>query len=219
MEPSSAQSTSVLPAGGSSAAPLAITRVPMMFIKQMFKDMNRDVLTEDQTEIILAKHLDGDFCVFPMADTKTTISQIKDIGRRFRVRYPNEFIAHVCGKFPGIYIEVKEEFWPRPKLYDVGPFWSFLYAIYTFTSAPESEDWMRLDSAAESFQKDTGLRAAPILKVVGDADIFCVDSEGRLVQFNHETNELTLVPLNFWQLLDQEIADLRARKDRKRSGS
>jgi hypothetical protein len=78
---------------------------------------------------------------------------------------------------------------------------------------------MRLDAAAESFQKDTGLVAAPILKVVGDADVFCADAEGRLVQFRHETNELEPVPLNFWQLFEREITELHARKARKKAGS
>jgi hypothetical protein len=38
------------------------------------------------------------------------------------------------------------------------------------------------------------------------------------VQFDHETNELQAVGMNFWQLLEREMSALRARKDRKGSG-
>jgi hypothetical protein len=172
--------------------------------------------TKDLTEAILGRHLDGDFIVFPMAESRQSIAQVKAVGRRLGITYPPEFLAHVSGRFPGIYVEAKEEIWPRPKLYDVGPFWSFLYALHTFTSAAESESWMRLDTAAESFRK-TGLGAAPVLQIVGDADLYCVDPEGRLVQFKHETNELEPVELTFWQLFEREVSELRKRKNRKKA--
>lgn len=168
---------------------------------------------EDETSAILGRHLDGDFTAFPMAETQASPEQVATIGRKYGVSYPDDFIAHVCGRFPGIYVEVKETIWPRPKLYDVGPFWRFLYAFHTYTSAPESEDWMRLDIAAETFQNDTGLAAAPILRIVGDADLYCVDPNGAIVRFDHETNELEPVNMSFWQVFEHEAAELRARKD------
>jgi hypothetical protein len=168
---------------------------------------------EDETSAIFGRHLDGDFTAFPMADTPTSADQIASIGRKFGVSFPPEFVAHVCGRFPGVYVEVKESVWPRPKAFDVGPFWTFLYALHTYTSAPESDDWMRLDFAAETFQRDTGLSAAPVLRVVGDANLYCVDPNGAIVRFDHETNELEPVSMNFWQVLEHEISELRARKD------
>ena len=169
----------------------------------------------DETSAIFGRHLDGDFKVFPMADTATSPRQLKAIGDEYGVTYPREFVAHVCGRFPGSYVEVKEDVWPRPEPYDVGPFWSFLYAFHTYTSAPESDDWMRLDGAAQAFQSETGLSAAPILRVVGDANLFCVNAAGTIVRFNHETNDLEKVAMNFWQLLEHEASELRARKNRK----
>jgi hypothetical protein len=77
---------------------------------------------------------------------------------------------------------------------------------------------MRLDCAAESFQKGTGLVAAPVLKIVGDANVYCVDPEGRLVRFDHDENNLEPVALDFWHLLEREIVELHARKVRKKNG-
>jgi len=171
----------------------------------------------DRTLDILDAHLDGDFRVLPMAETPVSREQIAAIGARFGVTYPAALADHVCGRFPGMYVEVKESLWPRPKAFDVGPFWSFLYAVHTYTSAPESEPWMRLDHAAERFRADTGLVAAPVLKIEGDADVYCVDAHGTLCRFDHETNELRRVEGDYWSILDREIGELRARKDRKKA--
>jgi hypothetical protein len=170
---------------------------------------------EDRTEAILAKHLDGDFIVFPMAEARCTPSDVEAVAKRVGVRFPLEFVAHVCGTFPGIYIEAKEKVWPRPKPHEVGPFWSFLYAIHSYTPASQSDDWMRLESAAEALRSRTSVPAAPILRILGDADLYCVDARGDICQWSHETNDLTPVNLDFWSLFEREVADLRDRKTRK----
>lgn len=172
----------------------------------------------DQTETILEKHLDRDFRVFPMADEQCTPAQVDAISKRFGIQYPSQFVAHICGRFPGIYVEVKEDIWPRPKPYDVGPFWTFLYAVHTFTPSLDSENWMRLDLAAEQFQERTGLIAAPIFKVVGDANVYCVDQDGKLTSYDHEANALEPVEIGFWELFEREVAALVERKVRKVNG-
>src|SRR5690606_39885305 len=115
---------------------------------------------------------------FPMAGKSCTRTQLDAIARRVGISYPPACVAHVTGRFPGVYIEAKEAVWPRPRPFHVGPLWSFLYAIHTYTAAPESQPWMRLDVVAEKFQADTGLKAAPILAIDGDADVYCATPEG-----------------------------------------
>ena len=44
-------------------------------------------------------------------------------------RLPDEFREFTMSGLGGLYMEVREQFWPRPKLYDVGPFWSFLFGL------------------------------------------------------------------------------------------
>ena len=172
---------------------------------------------QDETEAILGRHLDGDFIAFPMAENPAYMFQIRGIELQFGVQYPPEFAAHVCGRFPGIYVEAKEAVWPRPKELDVGPFWSFLYALHTYTSVPESQPWMRLDAVAEEFQNMTGLKAAPILAIQGDADVYCATPTGAIARFRHEGGELEPVDLNFRELFEEEVKALRERKDRKKA--
>jgi len=176
----------------------------------------------DQTQRILEAYLDGDFRVYPLAadGMALTAAHVRAIGKVFGVTYPDDYVAHVCGHFPGVYVEVIEAVWPRPKPYDAGPFWSFLYALQSYTPVSDSEPWMRLDIAAGTFQKQTGLHAAPILRIVGDPDVYCTTEGGALVRFRHETNTLEALEgasLDFWQLFEYEVSELYARKVRKKA--
>jgi len=190
-----------------------------MSIRSLFKAAGGRKLPKDRTEEILASYFDGDFTVFPLAETAVTPAQFDALERRFGVKYPPEFVAHVLGRFPGAYVEVKEKIWPRPKAFDVGPFWSFLYAFHTYTSAPQSEPWMKLETAAESMRDRLAAPVAPILRVEGDADLYCATADGRIVQYRHETDELDRFDGDFWQLFEQEMRELRERKERKKQSA
>jgi hypothetical protein len=181
----------------------------------LFRNMFKKSGPPDRTEEILRRHLDGDFIVFPMAESAASVKELNVIANGFSVTFPEEFVAHVCGRFPGLYVEVKEEHWPRPKPLEVGPFWSFLYGLHSFTPCSSSEDWMRLDYVARNFQEGSGLQCVPILQVVGDANYYCVDMNGAIVRYDHETNGLSVETGDFWSIFEREIVELKSRKVRK----
>jgi hypothetical protein len=174
---------------------------------------------EDKTMDILEKYLDGDFRVSPMAKNKSTPDDIKEIEKALKVKFPEEYVAHLLADGAevlgerGIYIEVKEAIWPRPQLYDVGPAWTFLYGLYTFTPSKSSEDWMRLEIAGKEFIEETGIKAVPILKIIGDADLYCADANGKIVKYNHEENTAEETEMDFWELLEKELGELKNRKE------
>ena len=167
----------------------------------------------DLTQEIVSRHLDADFTIYPLGEGRPSEKEVRAVGDDLGVRFPEGFVAHVCGWLPGCCILAREEVWPRPKPYDVGPFWTFLYGLHTFTPLRESADWMRLDVAGRQFQAQTGLAAAPILKVECDANVFCVDKGGSLLAYDHEENSLTSVGTDFWELFEREISELVARKN------
>jgi len=76
-----------------------------------------------------------------------------------------------------------------------------------------------LDYVARGFQKGSGLRCVPILQVVGDANFYCVDANGSIVRYDHETNELSAENGDFWSIFEREVAELKSRKVRKKAGS
>jgi hypothetical protein len=176
-------------------------------------------IPSDQTTEVLTRHLTGDFRVSPMAEHPSSVDMAQEAASKLGVFLPPELVAHLTGPFPGIHVEVVKEAWPRPKAWSVGPFWSFLYAIHTYTVSPDSSDWMRLEAVGRKFQDETGLAAVPVLQVVGDANVYCVTPGGEFVRFDHELRSLTPVSGTFFQIFEYEVAALAERAIRMKNAS
>ncbi|TPN86808.1 SMI1/KNR4 family protein [Aquimarina algicola] len=177
----------------------------------------------DKTIALLSKYLDGDFRVSPMSPERIQKIDIDSVEKDLGVRFPEEYVFHLLAKdaeiLPerGLFIEVKEEIWERPKLYDVGEAWSFLYGIHTYTACQESEDWMTLSITGKEFIEETGIKAVPILKLIGDANCYCTDENGNIVKYNHEENIIEPTNMNFWEILELELKELKERKEKKKN--
>lgn len=173
---------------------------------------------KDQTTAILGRYLTGDFRAFPMAELRTSEDAVLTLAKQLGVPMPADVLAHLTGQFPGVYVEAKEEVWPRVKEFSVGPFWSFLYGLHTFTASPDSEDWMRINFVANQLHKETGKKVLPVLKVVGDADLYCFNENSELVRFNHELGDFEAIDLGFFELFEREVRELKERTERKKNG-
>jgi hypothetical protein len=171
--------------------------------------------TPDLTSDILDRYLDHGFWCAKASGQAPSKRELVKFGQRHGCEFPPEYIAHATGKWRGIYIEVKEELWPRPKAYDTGEFWSFLYALFVYGFDPEAPKWMNLELATKEFRDRTGRSLIPCLKIVGDADIYVFAPTGRMARWRHETDEIEDFSGTFFDLLEQEVRDLRRRKDRK----
>lgn len=173
----------------------------------------------DRTWELMQKHLEsGCYYIVSSQDSAPDAETLRGVFQSLGCPLPDEFLWHATNRYGGLYVEVNEDLWPRPKEFDVGPFWSFLYGLYTLNVADGIPDFMNLAEAATSFQDETGLTAVPFLKVIGDADVYCFDKKGTVVRWDHETNEIEPVGMSFFQVLDHELGELAARKDRKISG-
>jgi len=135
-------------------------------------------------------------------------------------RLPEEFREFTMSPLGGLYMEVRESLWPRPKEYDVGPFWSFLYGLCVFGIAENIPDWLDLRRRLNEFRGEGGSNElVPFLKPIGDPDRYCFDAGGRIIHWSHEEpDERRQVPLSFGELLMSEIRKLEDRKDRKLRG-
>ena len=168
----------------------------------------------DRTREVVLPLLDGDLTLYPLGEGQASEASVLALGRDLGVRFPDAFVAHICGEFPGAIVLTAEHVWPRPDPYKVAPFWQFLYAVHSFTPLTTSEAWMRLDVVGRRFQAETGHAAVPIFKIMGDADVYCTDANGQLLLFDHELNTLEPVELDFWNLLERETRELVERKNR-----
>jgi DNA-directed RNA polymerase beta' subunit len=74
---------------------------------------------------------------------------------------------------------------------------------------------MRLEIAGEKFIEETGIKAVPILQIIGDADVYCVNKKGKIVQYHHEENDVEEIKIDFWELFETELKNLKERKEMK----
>jgi hypothetical protein len=95
------------------------------------------MIMKDKTWELLNLYLDEDFRILPMAANKSSEQDICDVENKLGIKFPYEYKIHLLGngdELPGargIYVEVLESIWEKPKTLDVAPFWSFLYGFHT----------------------------------------------------------------------------------------
>jgi hypothetical protein len=134
-------------------------------------------------------------------------------------RLPDEFRRFTRSALGGLYMEVREEHWPRAAAYDVGPFWSFLYAVKVFGIASDIPDWLDIRVQYAQLRDEGFPHLVPFLQLQGDANMYCFDRGGRIVLWDHEQPEEQAVQeTTFAELLMNEIRDLEDRTRRKMQG-
>jgi hypothetical protein len=177
--------------------------------------------SEDMSDFeeILARHRDGDFKMFAAGEDAPPVEVIEAFEKTLGYELPPDFRDFSTSWLGGLYIEAKEEVWPRAKPYDVGPFWSFLYGMMVYGFGEDIPEWMDMRLETPKFQQETGVSHVPFLKIIGDADVYCFTAQQSIVRWDHETGEFTPIDGSFTEILDIELGKLRERKDRKKAGN
>ena len=80
-------------------------------------------------------------------------ADIADFEQQVGFRLPEEFREFTKSPLGGLHLVVREELWPRPKAFDVGPFWSFLYGLNVFGIAAGIPDWLDIRVQWQEFEK------------------------------------------------------------------
>ena len=175
--------------------------------------------SKDRTEDIINLIWDKDeYYLVAAGKDAPSKKQVMAVAAKYGVQLPADYIAHATGQWGSPYLEVREHLWPRHKEGDVGPFWSFLYGLFVYAYSEEAPDWMQISPAADEFVK-MGHKVLPILKVIGDADVYCFDSEGKIQRWMHEGDLFEPFEGSFFDLLEFEFKELDGRKKRKKAES
>jgi hypothetical protein len=131
-------------------------------------------------------------------------------------RLPDEFRAFTKSPLGGLYIEVKEELWPRATENDVGQFWSFLYGVKVFGIALDIPPWLDIRQRHAALRADGVTDLVPFLQRVADPAAYCFDPLGRIIDWSPQIPaEHPIVETTFSQLLLKELRELEDRKARK----
>jgi hypothetical protein len=159
---------------------------------------------------VLGRHLDGDFFVVPAGQSAASLLTLRDFQTKSGIKLPDDFVSFCTSAWGQVRVEVKEAVWPRPKAYEVGPFWTFLYAMHVYGFSAEAPDWMDLPRAMRDLDRPG---YAPFLKVEGDADVYCFDRDGKVTRWDHELDEFAVMAETFTEVYEAELSALRKRKD------
>jgi hypothetical protein len=152
------------------------------------------------------------FAVFTCQGNEPSEADVEAFERTVGFRLPDEFRDFTMSALGGLYMEVREELWPRADLYAVGPFWSFLYGLKVFGISADIPEWLDLRVQYVELGQP---KLVPFLEVVGDPNPWCFESTGRIVRWSHEGEAPDPVALGFNDLLLSEIRELEERKERK----
>lgn len=159
------------------------------------------------------------FAVFACKGNEPSEQDIIAFEKVIGFRLPEEFREFTMSGLGGLYMEVREELWPRAKEFEVGPFWSFLYGIAVFGISKEIPDWLDIREQHREFREWGITDLVPFLRVMDDSNRYCFDRAGRIIHWDHELQEKREeVPLTFSELLMREIHELEQRKERKVRG-
>jgi hypothetical protein len=159
------------------------------------------------------------YAAFTQQGAEPTKSDVSAVESLIGFGLPDEFRDYAIHPLGGLYMAVREELWPRPQAYHVGPFWSFLYGLMVYSFCSQAPDWLQLRNAWQRMAKDGHPELVPFLRIIGSADPYCFTSDGKIVVWKHETpNEPEHVSETFSEVLMREIHALEERKARKIRG-
>ena len=166
--------------------------------------------TKDKTKDILDSIWCDEYYIVAAREDAPSKGDLKNFFKSKGISLSNEYMAHATNFWGSFYLEVKEEFWPRADVGDVGPFWTFLYGILVYTYSDEAPEWMDIRRASEEFS-EMGHNVIPILKVMGNADPYCFNVNGEIVRYSHEEDAFELYDGTFFELLKYEVSELNER--------
>lgn len=166
------------------------------------------------------KNYDGrSYRVVAQQGNEPTEADLAAFEARIGFRLPDEFREFAVHPLGGLYMEVKEEIWPRPQKFQVGPFWSFLYGFMVYSLSSAAPGWMQMAKAWKRLSENGYPRLVPFLKIMSNADPYCFTPDKRIVIWGHDApDEPELVSKSFSEVVMHEIQTLEDRKARKLRG-
>lgn len=154
------------------------------------------------------------WAVFAQQGSEPDDDDVRRLEQRVGFGLPDDFRELLVHPLGGLVLEASEQLWPPAQPFDVGPAWTFLRGLFVPSLSPDAPDWLSLERVLDE-RLDGRPGLVPCLRVMGDADTYCIDATGRLVRWRHDDPDEPLpVGGGFYDLLLAEIAELDQRIDR-----
>lgn len=173
----------------------------------------------DQIDSYFRNYDKKSYEVFSQQGDEPSTADVLDFESRIGFCFPDEFREFAVHPLGGLYVAVKEELWPRPRKYEVGPFWSFLYGLMIYALSRQAPDWLQMGPAWGRMCDAGYPQFVPFLKVIGNPDPYCFTPDQKIIIWRRETPaEVEEVAKSFSEVLMFEIRELERRKERRVKG-
>lgn len=107
---------------------------------------------------------------------------IEDFEKLYQINLPDDFREFTMSPLGGLYMEVREELWPRAKAFDVAPFWTFCRGIKVYGIANGIPDFLDIRLKTKELHELGFVDYIPFLSIIGDGDvIFCFNNNNYIV--------------------------------------
>ncbi len=114
-----------------------------------------------------------------------TPEDIDAVEARLGVRFPKEY-RELIGRFAAFTVEAKEEHWPSPKLYDIGPAWTFTRGFSVLAFGAGVPEFLDIERVTAELRERTETDLVPFFRVSSSADRICFTPDGSIVEWRHD---------------------------------
>ena len=125
---------------------------------------------------------------------------IKKFENQYNRNLPSDFRAFTMSPLGGLYMEVREEIWPRAQPYDIGPLLVILRGLIVYGIANEIPEFLDLRRKTKELHDNGFPDFIPFLSIIGNGDeIFCFDKNNKIVLLAYDiTGDVTPIEGNFF---------------------
>ncbi len=154
------------------------------------------------------------FNVLAQRGIEPTLEDFRKFEAEVGFELPEDFREYTLHPLGGLYMEVKEDIWPRPKTNDVGPLWSFAYGFRVYSLCDKAPDWLSIRHAVKELRDRDVPDLVPFLKLISLTERYCFTPDQKIVLWvpNDEPEE---VAQSFSEIVMKAIHELEERKDMK----
>ncbi|MCG8908970.1 hypothetical protein [Pseudomonas sp. DP-17] len=129
---------------------------------------------------------------------------------------PEAFRLLTLSRLGGLYINAREESWPRAKAFDVGPAWTFWRGLQVFGLAEDIPEWLSLSVQLAEVRSQGVEDFAPVLKVESDPRYYGFRADASLALYDGYEVE-SCERNDFLDLLKEEVDSLIERMEQMRA--
>lgn len=156
-----------------------------------------------------------------MAGGRNAVTEVRlaEFEKALDFRFPAPFREFTLSALGGLYIEVREEIWPRPAVSDERG-WRDHYGLKIFGLCAPIPEWLDLREEIMGLPEEEG-DLIPFMAVVGSDDRYCYDLDGTILRWSPDGTRQPEA-LEFADLVMRELRELETRRgmlvEKKRRG-